>query len=226
MRCFPLDHFEVSALAFGLVGGDADALAGDDEAAEIVEIGPELQVVGCCGNGAVECKIFIDRSLPRSIAPSIRASALPTSCRRADVARAAASPAASTSTLWRNSITSSTSLIEGGPPTASRKGRRPISVATKAPAPCRVVTTPSARRAARKIARRTEINKGRRTKLRTFVRKVEEAIAAGNREQAIAALKAAEPVIMRSAQKGVVHRNAASRKVSRLSHRVAKLAAK
>ena len=142
MRCFPLDHFEVSALAFGLVGGDADALAGDDEAAEIVEIGPELQVVGCCGNGAVECKIFIDRSLPRSIAPSIRASALPTSCRRADVARAAASPAASTSTLWRNSITSSTSLIEGRPPTASRKGRRPISVATKAPAPCRVAVCP------------------------------------------------------------------------------------
>ena len=89
-----------------------------------------------------------------------------------------------------------------------------------------MANTPSARRAARKIARRTEINKGRRTKLRTFVRKVEEAIAAGNLEQAIAALKAAEPVIMRSAQKGVVHRNAASRKVSRLNHRVAKLAAK
>ena len=89
-----------------------------------------------------------------------------------------------------------------------------------------MANTPSARRAARNIARRTEINKGRRTKLRTFVRKVEEAIAAGNREQAIAALKAAEPVIMRSAQKGVVHRNAASRKVSRLNHRVAKLAAK
>jgi small subunit ribosomal protein S20 len=55
------------------------------------------------------------------------------------------------------------------------------------------------------------------------VRKV-EAIAAGNRaRQAIAALKAAEPMIMRSAQQGVVHRNAASRKVSRLNHRVAKL---
>jgi hypothetical protein len=44
---FPLDHFEVGALAFALVGGDPDALAGDDEAAEIVEKGPELQVVGC-----------------------------------------------------------------------------------------------------------------------------------------------------------------------------------
>ena len=55
------------------------------------------------------------------------------------------------------------------------------------------------------------------------MRKV-EAIAAGNRaRQAIAALKAAEPMIMRSAQQGVVHRNAASRKVSRLNHRVAKL---
>jgi small subunit ribosomal protein S20 len=86
-----------------------------------------------------------------------------------------------------------------------------------------MANTTSARRAVRKIARRTEINKGRRTKLRSFVRKVEEAIAAGDRDQALAALKAAEPVIMRSAQKGVVHRNAASRKVSRLNHRVAKL---
>jgi small subunit ribosomal protein S20 len=86
-----------------------------------------------------------------------------------------------------------------------------------------MANTSSARKATRKIARRTEINKGRRTKLRTFVRKVEEAIAAGNREQAAAALKAAEPVIMRSAQQGVVHRNAASRKVSRLNHRIAKL---
>jgi|SRR5215470_4301882 len=86
-----------------------------------------------------------------------------------------------------------------------------------------MANTSSARKAARKIARRTEINKGRRSELRTYVRNVEEAIAAGDRNQALAALKAAEPVIMRSAQKGVVHRNAASRKVSRLSHRVAKL---
>ena len=60
--------------------------------------------------------------------------------------------------------------------------------------------------------------------LRSFVRKVEEAIATGDRNLALAALKEAEPVIMRSAQKGVVHANAASRKVSRLNHRVAKLA--
>jgi small subunit ribosomal protein S20 len=87
-----------------------------------------------------------------------------------------------------------------------------------------MANTSSARKAARKIARRTEINKGRRSKLRSFVRKVEEAIEAGDRTQALAALQAAEPVIMRSAQEGVVHRNAASRKVSRLAHQVAKLA--
>jgi small subunit ribosomal protein S20 len=84
--------------------------------------------------------------------------------------------------------------------------------------------TPSARKATRKIARRTEINKARRSQLRSCVRQVEEAIAAGDRRTALAALKEAEPVIMRAAQKGVVHPNAASRKVSRLAHRVAKLA--
>jgi small subunit ribosomal protein S20 len=84
--------------------------------------------------------------------------------------------------------------------------------------------TPSARKATRKIARRTEINKGRRSEMRSFVRKVEEAIAGGDRGTALAALKEAEPVIMRSAQKGLLHPNTASRKVSRLAHRVAKLA--
>ena len=86
-----------------------------------------------------------------------------------------------------------------------------------------MANTTSARKATRKIARRTEINKGRRSKMRSFVRKVEEAIASGNRSVALAALREAEPVIMRSAQKGVVHSNTASRKVSRLAHRVAKL---
>jgi small subunit ribosomal protein S20 len=88
-----------------------------------------------------------------------------------------------------------------------------------------MANTSSARKATRKIARRTEINKARRSQLRSFVRKVEEAIAAGDRDKALAALKVAEPVIMRSAQKGILHRNAASRKVSRLNHRVAKLTA-
>jgi small subunit ribosomal protein S20 len=88
-----------------------------------------------------------------------------------------------------------------------------------------MANTSSARKATRKIARRTEINKARRSQLRSSVRKVEEAIAAGDRDKAVAALKVAEPVIMRSAQKCVLHRNAASRKVSRLNHRVAKLTA-
>jgi small subunit ribosomal protein S20 len=88
-----------------------------------------------------------------------------------------------------------------------------------------MANTSSARKATRKIARRTEINKGRRSRLRSYVRKVEEAIAAGDRGKAQAALQQAEPVIMRSAQKGILHRNAASRKVSRLSHRLARLGA-
>jgi len=86
-----------------------------------------------------------------------------------------------------------------------------------------MANTTSAKKAARKIVRRTEINKTRRSRMRTFVRKVEEAITAGNQETALAALREAEPVIMRAAQKGVVHKSAASRKVSRLSHRVAQL---
>jgi small subunit ribosomal protein S20 len=86
-----------------------------------------------------------------------------------------------------------------------------------------MANTSSARKATRKIARRTEINKARRSEMRSFVRKVEEAIEAGDRALAQAALKEAEPIIMRSAQKGVLHANTASRKVSRLSHRLAKL---
>jgi small subunit ribosomal protein S20 len=86
-----------------------------------------------------------------------------------------------------------------------------------------MANTKSAKKAARQTARRTEINKSRRTRLRTAVRKVEEAIATGDRSRAQAAMATAEPVIVRAAQKGVVHRNAASRKVSRLTHRIAKL---
>jgi small subunit ribosomal protein S20 len=86
-----------------------------------------------------------------------------------------------------------------------------------------MANTKSARKASRVIARRTEVNKARRAVLRNSVRKVEEAITSGNREAATAALKAAEPVIMRAAQRGVVHKNNASRKVSRLAARVTKL---
>ena len=87
-----------------------------------------------------------------------------------------------------------------------------------------MANTTSAKKATRKIERRTEINKARRSRMRTYVRGVEEAIAAGDKTAALAALRAAEPEIMRAAQKGVVAKNAASRKVSRLSQRVAKLA--
>lgn len=86
-----------------------------------------------------------------------------------------------------------------------------------------MANTKSARKATRVIARRTEVNKARRSVLRGSVRKVEEAIASGDKTAASAALKAAEPVIMRAAQRGVVHKNTASRKVSRLAHSVAKL---
>ena len=86
-----------------------------------------------------------------------------------------------------------------------------------------MANTTSAKKAARKIARRTVINKARRSRLRNYVGKIEDAIASGDRAKALAALGEAEPVIMRAAQLGVVHKNAASRKVSRLAHRVAAL---
>ncbi|MFT0860583.1 30S ribosomal protein S20 [Ancylobacter sp. G4_0304] len=88
-----------------------------------------------------------------------------------------------------------------------------------------MANTPSAKKAARKIARRTEINKDRRSRMRTFVRKVEEALASGDSAAAGVAFKAAEPEIMRAAQKGVLHKSTASRKVSRLAQRLAKLGA-
>lgn len=88
-----------------------------------------------------------------------------------------------------------------------------------------MANTSSAKKAARVIARRTAVNQARRSRMRTFLRKVEEAIASGDKTAAAAALKAAEPEIMRAAQKGVLHRNTASRKVSRLAHRVAVIGA-
>ncbi|QBR71419.1 30S ribosomal protein S20 [Beijerinckiaceae bacterium] len=83
-----------------------------------------------------------------------------------------------------------------------------------------MANTTSAKKAVRKIERRTKVNRSRRSQMRTYVRKVEEAIAAGDREAAAAALLVAQPVVMRAAQKGIVHRNSAARKVSRLSLRV------
>lgn len=84
-----------------------------------------------------------------------------------------------------------------------------------------MANTKSAKKAARQTVRRTAVNKARRSHMRSSVRKVEEAIASGNKDAAQAALKEAEPVMARTAQKGMLHRKTASRKVSRLAKRVA-----
>jgi small subunit ribosomal protein S20 len=86
-----------------------------------------------------------------------------------------------------------------------------------------MANTKSAKKAARQSTRRTLINRARRSRMRTAVRKVEEAIAAGDRTGALAAMAVAEPVIIRAGQKNIVHRNTAQRKVSRLAHRIAAL---
>ncbi|MEL6278610.1 MAG: 30S ribosomal protein S20 [Pseudomonadota bacterium] len=83
-----------------------------------------------------------------------------------------------------------------------------------------MANSPQARKRVRQIERRTEVNKARKSRVRTFIRKVEEAIEAGDSDAAKAALRAAQPEIMRGAVKGVTHKNAASRKVSRLAQRV------
>jgi small subunit ribosomal protein S20 len=88
-----------------------------------------------------------------------------------------------------------------------------------------MANTASAKKAARKIERRTEVNKVRRSRVRSYVRKVEEAIASGDKEAAQTALVAAQPELMRAATKGILHENTASRKVSRLARRVKALSA-
>ncbi len=87
-----------------------------------------------------------------------------------------------------------------------------------------MANTSSAKKAVRKIERRTAVNRARRSQMRTYVRKVEEAIASGDATAAQAALANAEPLVMRAAQKGIVHKNTASRKISRLTVRVKALA--
>jgi small subunit ribosomal protein S20 len=86
-----------------------------------------------------------------------------------------------------------------------------------------MANTKSAKKATRKIARRTIVNKARRSRMRSSVRDVEEAIASGDAKAAQTALKAAEPALMRAAQQGVMHKSTASRKVSRLTLQIAKL---
>ncbi|OLY46396.1 30S ribosomal protein S20 [Bartonella apis] len=88
-----------------------------------------------------------------------------------------------------------------------------------------MANTPSSRKAVRKIAARTEVNKSRRTRIRTFVRKFDDAVAGGNKAAAEVAFKAVEPELMRAVTKGVLHKNAASRKVSRLAKKLKAISA-
>ena len=88
-----------------------------------------------------------------------------------------------------------------------------------------MANTKSAKKAVRQISRRTAVNKNRRSNMRSYLRKVEEAIASGDKDAAKAALRVAEPVVARTAQLGILHRRAASRKVSRLAKRVGAMGA-
>ncbi len=83
-----------------------------------------------------------------------------------------------------------------------------------------MANTPQSRKRARQNARRHDVNKARRSRIRTFLRKVEEAIASGDTAAAQTALRAAQPELMRGVSKGVLHKNTASRKMSRLASRV------
>jgi small subunit ribosomal protein S20 len=80
--------------------------------------------------------------------------------------------------------------------------------------------TVSAKKATRKIQRRTLVNKARRTRMRSRVRVVEQAIAEGDKDAANAALRSAQPELVRAASKGLLHKNTVSRKISRLSQRI------
>ncbi|MEM6478059.1 MAG: 30S ribosomal protein S20 [Pseudomonadota bacterium] len=83
-----------------------------------------------------------------------------------------------------------------------------------------MANTPQSKKRARQNERRTAVNKARRSRIRTFLRKVEEAIASGDSAAAMDALKTAQPELMRGVTKGVYHKNTAARKMSRLASRV------
>lgn len=83
-----------------------------------------------------------------------------------------------------------------------------------------MANTPQSKKRARQNQRRLDVNKARRSRIRTFLRKVEEAIASGDKDAAMAALRQAQPELMRGVTKGVYHKNTASRKMSRLAARV------
>ena len=87
-----------------------------------------------------------------------------------------------------------------------------------------MANTASARKRIRQIERRTERNKARVSRMRTFIKKVEAAVASGNKDAATAALREAQPEMQRAAGKGVIHKNTVARKMSRLSARVKALA--
>jgi small subunit ribosomal protein S20 len=87
-----------------------------------------------------------------------------------------------------------------------------------------MANNPGAKKAVRKIARRTEVNKSRRSRVRTYLRKFEEAIAKGDAAVAKTAFVEAQSELMRAVSKGVVHKNTGSRKVSRLAAQLKKLA--
>ncbi len=83
-----------------------------------------------------------------------------------------------------------------------------------------MANSPQSKKRARQNQRRLDVNKARRSRIRTFLRKVEEAIASGDKDAAALALKQAQPELMRGVTKGVYHKNTASRKMSRLAARV------
>ncbi|MBB05088.1 30S ribosomal protein S20 [Pseudooceanicola sp.] len=87
-----------------------------------------------------------------------------------------------------------------------------------------MANTPQSKKRARQLVNRTTVNKARRSRIRTFLRKVEEALASGDKTAATAALQAAQPELMRGVAKGVVHKNTAARKMSRLTSRVKAIA--
>jgi small subunit ribosomal protein S20 len=83
-----------------------------------------------------------------------------------------------------------------------------------------MANTPQSKKRARQNEARYQVNKARRSRIRTFLRRVEEAIASGDQAAAATALRAAQPELMRGVTKGVLHKNTAARKMSRLSARV------
>lgn len=83
-----------------------------------------------------------------------------------------------------------------------------------------MANSPQAKKRARQNERRFAINKARRSRIRTFLRKVEEAIASGDKDAASTALRQAQPELMRGVSKGILHKNTVARKMSRLSSRV------